>query len=55
MGTESSLFDCNCDTGSKAEQCTHRGDVGIECHVPQECIGSGDGVSYNMWEDICAM
>ena len=37
-GTEGDLGDCDC-TGDRAESCGHRGDVGIECNIPEECSG----------------
>ena len=36
-GSESDLSECDCMTGSTAEDCGHRGDVGVECYVPQQC------------------
>ena len=36
-GGESELAECGCSTGRTAEQCGHKGDVGVECHAPQQC------------------
>ena len=35
--SESELAECGCSTGRTAERCGHKGDIGVECNVPQEC------------------
>ena len=49
-GGESELADCGCSTGRTAERCGHKGDVGVECHVPQQC---NTGTCNDSCNDTC--
>ena len=46
-GSESRIEDCGSMRGQEAEQCGHKGDVGVECNTPDTSQCS-EHVLYNV-------